>query len=130
MLKPRIKTAHRPVLRPSGVIWIGSVHYGLGTELDDESGLVWPVCQLMDGTLTSEELISTAAASTRSDACAVGEIVDFLIASGWAEDAGADPPGILTAREVERYERSIQFQSWIDTVPRSSRYELQARLKA
>jgi molybdopterin-synthase adenylyltransferase len=56
MLKPRVKLAHRPTLRPDGLIWIGSMQYGLATELDDSTGLVWPVCERMDGTLTPHML--------------------------------------------------------------------------
>jgi molybdopterin-synthase adenylyltransferase len=129
MLKPRVKTAHRPILRPDGKIWIGSLQYGLGTELDDDTGLVWPVCQRMDGTLSRDELVSAVAEAQGADAAEVADVVGFLAESGWTEDAGAPAPDVLSGRELERYERSVQFQSWIDTAPRSSRYELQARLK-
>jgi molybdopterin/thiamine biosynthesis adenylyltransferase len=112
------------------MIWIGSLQYGLGTELDDGTGLVWPVCQRMDGTLSRDELIAVVAAENAAQTTDVEEVVDFLIGSGWVEDAGAEPPSALSERELERYERSIQFQSWIDSEPRSSRYDLQARLKA
>lgn len=130
MLRPKIKDAHRPMRRPDGKIWIGSMQYGLGTELDDETGLVWPVCQLMDGRLSRDELITVVAADHGANTADVEEVVDFLIQSGWVEDLGADIPSNLSARELERYERSVQFQSWIDATPRSSRYELQSRLKA
>ncbi|MFI0480390.1 HesA/MoeB/ThiF family protein [Actinomadura sp. 9N215] len=130
MLKPRIKTAHLPVRRPDGMIWIGSRHYGLGAELDDESGLVWPLCQRMDGTLGKDDLVTVVAAEQAADPADVAEVVDFVIASGWAEDAGSEPPPSLSERELRRYERGVQFQSWIDTAPRSHPYELQARLKA
>jgi len=129
MLRPRIKDAHRPIRRPDGMIWIGSLHYGLGAELDDSSGLVWPVCQRMDGTLSRDDLVAAVAGDQSAKASDVEQVVDFLIGSGWVEDAGAARPAALSPRELERYERSIQFQSWIDAAPRSSRYELQVRLK-
>lgn len=130
MLKPKIKEAHRPIVRPNGRIWLGSRHYGLGTELDDETGLVLPVCERMDGTLTRDELIKAIGVDHEVTSQDVAEVVDFLIESGWVEDHGATPPAILSPRELERYGRSVQFQSWIDATPRSSRFELQAKLKA
>ncbi len=130
MLKPSIKLAHRPTLRPDGLIWIGSMQYGLATELDDSTGLVWPVCKRMDGTLSKDELIAAVVADHAAQPSEVAEVVDFLIESGWVEDTGAAGPATLSERELGRYERGVQFQSWIDAKPRSSRYELQARLKA
>ncbi|WP_113699904.1 HesA/MoeB/ThiF family protein [Nonomuraea lactucae] len=129
VLKPKIKDAHRPIPRPNGTIWIGSIQYGLGTELDDGTGLVWPICRRMDGTLSRDQLITAVAAEHSAKTTDIEEIVDFLIQSGWVEDLGAAQPPTMTARELERYERSVQFQSWIDATPRSSRYELQNRLK-
>ncbi|WP_433181674.1 HesA/MoeB/ThiF family protein [Actinoallomurus sp. CA-150999] len=130
MLKPRIKTAHHPIRRPDGMIWIGSQQYGLGSELDDESGLVWPLCHRMDGTLTREELVRTVAAERGAEPGDVVDVLDFLIESGWVEDVGAEPPTSLSERELERYDRSVQFQAWIDMTPRTHAYELQAKLKA
>ncbi|MEU4099478.1 HesA/MoeB/ThiF family protein [Streptomyces tanashiensis] len=130
MLKPRIKTPHRPHLRPDGTVWIGSLHYGLATELQDESGLVWSLCRLLDGTRPPSEITAEVAVEHRIAQREVDEVLGFLVASGWVEDAGAELPEGLSRREEERYSRSTQFLSWIDTTPRSSPLELQARLKA
>jgi molybdopterin-synthase adenylyltransferase len=130
MRRPRIKNPHRPFLRPSGKIWIGSMHYGLGTEIDDESGLVWSVCARMDGSRTKDAVIEEVALEEGADLADIAEIVEFLIDSGWVEDLGVDPPPNLSAAEIERYARNAQFLSWIDCKPRSSPYELQSRLKA
>lgn len=116
--------------RPDGKIWIGSMHYGLATELDDESGLVWPLCELMDGTRTTDEVVASVAREQAAPADEVTEVFDFLVASGWVEDAGAGLPDGLSEREAERYLRSAQYLGWIDPSPRSSPYEHQARLKA
>lgn len=125
-----VKPAHRPLRRSNGKIWIGSVHYGLGTELDDASGLVWPICQQMDGSRTKQEIVAAVAAEQAAAPGDIEEIVDFLIVSGWVEDAGAPPPAGLSAAEIERYDRSAQFLSWIDQQPRTSPYDLQCRLKS
>jgi len=130
MYLPMVKASHRPIRRPSGMIWIGSLHYRLGTEIDDPSGLVWPVCQLMDGQHTPGQIVTRVAAEAGVEIDEVREVVDFLMSSGWVEDAGGPLPGNLSERERARYERSVQFQSWIDTEPRDSRYDLQARIKA
>jgi molybdopterin/thiamine biosynthesis adenylyltransferase len=106
------------------------MHYGLATELDDESGLVWPLCELMDGTRGTDEVIAAVARDQKAPADEVAEVLDFLVASGWVEDAGAALPSSLSAREAERYKRSAQYLGWIDDSPRSSPYEHQARLKA
>lgn len=131
MLKPRIKEMHRPMRVRGDRMWIGSAHYGLGSELaGHHAELTWDVCQAMDGSLTQDELITAVTRSHTADRSIVERIVEFLIASGWVEDAGAPAPSGLTKRDVERYRASAQFFSWIDQVPRSSPYELQARLKA
>ena len=112
-------------------MWIGSAHFGLGSELTgDHVGLTWDVCQAMNGSLTQDELIAVVASSHAADRSVVERIVEFLISSGWVEDAGAPLPSALTERDVERYRTSAQFFSWIDQVPRYSPYELQAKLKA
>jgi molybdopterin-synthase adenylyltransferase len=119
------------MMLPGGRMWIGSAHFGLGSELTgDHVELTWDVCQAMDGSLTQDELIIAVASSHAADRSVVERIVEFLIASGWVEDAGAPVPSVLTERDVERYRSSVQFFSWIDQVPRSSPYELQATLKA
>jgi molybdopterin-synthase adenylyltransferase len=126
-----MKAAHRPVLRPDGAIWIGSLQYGLGSEIDGAgTGLVWEACQAMDGSRTRAEVVRDVALACGADVGSAEEVVSFLIESGWVEDAGADAPAALSHRELERYRASADLLSWIDQAPRSSRYELQARLKA
>lgn len=130
MLKPLVKPGDRPIRRPDGKIWIGSLAYGLATELVDDSNLVLPLCARMDGTRTRAQVISAVALDQAADVSEVEDVFDFLVESGWVEDAGADLPDSISAREAERYSRSTQFLSWIDTTPRSGPYELQATLKA
>jgi molybdopterin-synthase adenylyltransferase len=131
MNRPRIKTAHRPVLRPGGAIWIGSAQYRLGTEIDGaDAVVVWQACQTMDGSRTRAEAVRDIALTCGVSEGSAEEVVDFLIGSGWVEDADGDMPPGLSARELERYRASADLLSWIDLAPRSSPYELQARLKA
>lgn len=129
MDRPRIKTAHRPIQRPDGAVWIGGLLYGLASEIRDNTNLIWTVCQHMDGSVSRTELIAQVSHRTSADPDDVEQVVDFLIASGWVEDAGAAVPANLSPRELERYARNIQLQSWLDLQPRTSPYELQSRLK-
>jgi len=131
VIKPCIKEIHRPIVQPDGSIWIGSAHYGLGSELTGPHvGLAQEVCQAMDGHLTQDELVAEIASSRTADHSLVERVVEYLIDSGWVEDAGAPVPSSLSQRDVDRYKSSAQLLSWIDLTPRSSPYELQAKLKA
>ncbi|WP_410788019.1 HesA/MoeB/ThiF family protein [Kribbella sp. C-35] len=130
MNKPRVKDGHRPLLRPDGRIWIGSVQFGLGTEIQDASGLVWQCCQLMDGTRTHAEIVNLLTADGGRHPANVEQVIELLISSGWIEDAAGRLPENLTARDIERYGRNADLLSWLDTTPRQSRFELQGRLKA
>lgn len=131
MLRPRIKEMASPIMLPGGRMWIGSPQYGLGSELTGANvELTWDVCQAMNGSLTQDEVIATVASSRAADRSIVEQIVEFLITSGWVEDAGASPPPELTQRDVERYKSNADYFTWVDQVPRSSVYELQAKLKA
>lgn len=129
MQRPRVKLAHRPIRRADGSIWIGGLHHGIASEIQDETGLVWSVLHAMTGESMMDDIVEAVTASSGSDREEVASIVDFLIASGWVEDAGGSLPANLTARDLERYDRGIQLQSWVDQRRRSSRYELQSRLK-
>jgi molybdopterin-synthase adenylyltransferase len=131
MQRPRLKLAHRPILLPGDRVWIGSGHHGLGSEISGaHAALTWEVCQAMDGSMTRDELVEAVARSRAADRSTIERIMEFLITSGWVEDAEAPVPPILTQRDTERYRSSAQLLSWIDQVPRSGPYELQARLKA
>ena len=57
MLMPALKPGQDPSLRPDGTVWVGARVYGHTTELEDESGLLWPLCGLMDGTNTVDVIV-------------------------------------------------------------------------
>ncbi|NBE92254.1 MULTISPECIES: HesA/MoeB/ThiF family protein [unclassified Nonomuraea] len=97
---------------------------------DGEDGAIARLIVLMNGTRTVDQ-ICAAFAETHGDVDeeSVRAVIDDLIVGGFVEDAGAPAPGNLTPREIERYEPSRNFFAWIDTVPRSSPYEAQSRIK-
>lgn len=128
---PRIKAGHEPKLNPDGTIWIGLQLHGLATELDDESGALWSVCERMDGTRSPARLIAEVAGlHPDADPDDIAEMVDFLIGSGWVRDVAAPMPAELSAREAERYRRGAEFLDMINLRPETTGYQLQARLKA
>jgi molybdopterin-synthase adenylyltransferase len=130
----RIKPGHSVHRLENGAVWIGPQMYGLSTELFDESGVVWSLCERLNGTRSREELIAEVLAEHSGDAETtaeeIGEIIDFCVTSGWVLDTAAPIPPELSGREVERYRRSAQFLSSIDLRPETTGYGLQARLKA
>lgn len=130
----RIKSGHTPQLNPGGAVWIGPQLHGFATEMVDESGVLWSVCEHMDGSRSREEIVEQVlaehSADSDADTEAIGEVVDFLVSSGWVEDTSAPLPSELSAREVERYQRSAEFLTTADLRPGVTGYGLQARLKA
>jgi molybdopterin/thiamine biosynthesis adenylyltransferase len=53
-----------------------------------------------------------------------------MIEAGYVEDAAAPPPPSLSPAEVDRYDRALTYYAWVDLTPRTSRYDVQAQLKA
>jgi molybdopterin/thiamine biosynthesis adenylyltransferase len=130
MLRPRIKGIHKPVRLTPTLINIGGRQLGIGAEIDDEDGTIWRLLGLMDGTRTRAEIVADARSAdpglTEDEAA---DALDALIESGFVEDAAAEPPPSLTEAEVDRYDRAFTYYAWVDLTPRSSRFEVQARLK-
>lgn len=128
---PRVKRAHDPVQFPDHRIRIGSVQYGVGAEIeDDESGTIWRLLRLMDGSRTPEMIVTTLLEEHDDlDPESVHEALESLISSGYVEDAAAEVVESIDADEAERYERNENYFSWVDTCARPGRYELQGRLK-
>jgi len=109
---------------------MGSVHYGLGYEVEDPTGLVWQVSQRLDGSKTGDQVVDEVVRECRADPDHVKKVLGCLLSSGSVEDADADTPANLTVREVERYSRSTNWLSWVDRTPRQSPLDLQSQLKA
>ncbi|GAA4512439.1 MULTISPECIES: ThiF family adenylyltransferase [Nonomuraea] len=131
MRKPRLKHVHLPTVFPDGRIRISLGQYGVATELqDDAEGSIARILTLMDGTRDIEQICADFVAdSPEVERENVREIVEALISEGFIEDAEAEPPANLSARELERYARARHFYSWIDTVPRESPYTVQSKIK-
>ncbi|MDF4253660.1 TOMM precursor leader peptide-binding protein [Streptomyces sp. WMMB303] len=132
VLRPRIKQVHQPLALPGGRILIGGTQFGVAQEIqDDEDGAVERVLVLMDGTRSVEQMCTEFGEThPHVDEECVREVVQALTDSGFVEDAGADPPANLSAREVARYAPPRHFFSWIDTTARSSPYDIQSAIKS
>jgi molybdopterin-synthase adenylyltransferase len=130
----RIKPNHAPHRLENGAVWIGPALPGEATEITDEAGVVWPICRRLDGMRSRDALVAEVLAEQgpggETTSGEIGEIIDFLIASGWVLDTAAPVPSELSERECERYQRNAHFFSAIDLRPGSTGYGLQARLKA
>jgi molybdopterin/thiamine biosynthesis adenylyltransferase len=109
---------------------IGGRQLGIGAEIDDEDGFLWTLLGLMDGSRSPEQIVEAMVAA-RPDVTAeeTADALKTMIEAGYVEDAAAPPPPELSAAEIQRYDRALNYFGWIDLAPRTSRYELQARLK-
>lgn len=129
MLSPRIKPGHLPVLPPDGSIWIGPNIFGLASEVVDESGLMWPLCRLLDGTRSAEGVVAWMGAEYGAEESEVRELLDFMWGHGWLTEARAALPHGLDDVDVERHKRTLEFLTDIEETPRSNPYWLLERLR-
>jgi molybdopterin/thiamine biosynthesis adenylyltransferase len=127
---PRIKNVHNPIVLPGNRIVLGLLQYGVAAEIeDDDTGSIERIISLMDGTRDVSGICAGVAETHPNlDPESVREAVADLVAGGFVEDAGAPLPAGFTERDAARYETPRHFYAWIDDTPRSSPFEVQARL--
>ena len=131
MLCPQIKNVHSPFSLPGNRIIIGLMQYGVAAELlDDDERTIERLLVLMDGTRDVEAICADLATTHPGVSPeSVREVIDELTSAGFVEDGGAGLPAGITEREAARYASPRHYYGWIDGTPRSSPYEVQARLK-
>ncbi|MET7568217.1 ThiF family adenylyltransferase [Streptomyces sp. NPDC005492] len=132
MRRPRIKPEHRAYRTVDGNIRIGSVVYGIGSEVRDPDGWLWTLVETMDGTRNLAEIVDEVTRrhpQLRLPAPDIVQAMTDLTGAGFVEDAGAQPPAELSARERERYGRGMTLLRWMDLRPRESAWEPQLRLR-
>ncbi len=115
-----------------GHIRIGSVVYGIGSEVTDPDGWVWTLVEAMDGTRDPSEIVTEVSvqhAELEVSAADIRQAMADLTEAGFVEDAGAAPPPGLSAPERERYSRGMTLLRWMDLRPRKSSWDPQARLR-
>jgi len=128
--RPRVKPEHRPIQVAGNRIRIGGTVYGIAGEVDDPTGSVWTLLNAMDGSRSVEAVVAAVVEAHPGERpAAVRAAVELFVESGHVYDAaGTDPPG-LTDRDKVRHDRSRLFYRWIDSKPRASWWEPQARLR-
>jgi molybdopterin/thiamine biosynthesis adenylyltransferase len=132
MRRPRIKPEHRAYRTVDGHIRIGSVVYGIGSEVKDPDGWVWTLVEAMDGTRNAAEIVAEVTRrhpELRLPAPDIVQAMTDLNGAGFVEDAGAKPPAELSQRERERYGRGMTLLRWMDLRPRGSAWEPQVLLR-
>jgi molybdopterin-synthase adenylyltransferase len=131
MLRPRIKEVHSPFALPGARIIIGLVQYGIASELqDDQDRTIERLLVLMDGTRDVDGICADLRSTHPDiDPASVREVIDDLTAAGFVEDGGAPLPVGISERDAVRYKAPRNYYAWIDGTPRSSPFDVQARLK-
>ncbi len=130
ILRPLVRAPHAPYRVEEGRrIRLGGVVAGVAAELKDDTGAVWKLLELMDGTRERPELVDALKASfPHLQARSILAAVDGLIMGGYVEDASAPQPN-LSVRELERYDRSMSYFRWTDREPSRSPWRSQLMLK-
>jgi molybdopterin-synthase adenylyltransferase len=130
MRRPTVKRVHRPLIFPGGRIQLGLRQYGVASEIHDEDGALERILALMDGTRDLAGICSELNITHPDwDLADVRGIIGQLADAGHVEDTGAPLPAAFTKAEADRYRSSRDFFAWIDPEPRSSPYEIQARIR-
>ncbi|MER7170791.1 HesA/MoeB/ThiF family protein [Streptomyces mesophilus] len=125
-----MKPEHRAYRTADGHVRIGSVIYGIGAEILDPDGWVWPLIEAMDGTRSlGAVLAAVREAHPQVPAEDLREAVADLLSAGFLEDAAARIPPEFSEREQVRYSRSIPLQRWMDLTPRTGPWDVQLKLR-
>lgn len=128
--RPRVKPEHRAYRTVDGHVRIGSVIYGIGAEILDPEGWVWPLIEAMDGTRSLSAVVA-AVRETHPEVPAedLREAVADLLSAGFLEDAAARIPPEFSEREQVRYSRGVPLQRWMDLTPRTGPWDVQLKLR-
>jgi molybdopterin-synthase adenylyltransferase len=131
MRLPRVKPEMDPFRTSAGTIRIGQYCYGIAAEMDDPTGSVWALLDAMDGSRNIDEIVARVTELHPGESPdAVRAAIGDLIEAGYVEDFGAPAPPELTARDMERYDRSRSYFRFVDLVPRPSSWQPQVLLRS
>lgn len=128
---PRIKPILYPFQTTKKTIILGAGQFGISSEIkDDETGNIWRLIQLLDGTKTCEQVVSEMQKiSPGLSSSTIHQAINDLISKGFIEEAKPSKPSNLTPQELERYSRSTNFFAMINREVQDSPYVFQSRLK-
>ncbi len=126
MKRPRIKSVFAPRKRPDGQLLIGDLEL-----TDDEHGSWCALAHLLDGTRTTAAIVAELAARFPDyDPSTFEDAIAALIDTGLVEEADVTTSAILSAAELERYGRSLEYFAALDRRPRATRFYTQERLRS
>lgn len=131
MKLPRVKPELDPFRTRNRTIRIGGYCFGVAAEIDDETGSVWSLLELMNGSRSVADIVARVIDLHPGESPeAVRAAIDALTELGYIEDSAAPAPAELTDREKERYDRSRGYFRFVDLVPRSSSWVPQMLLRS
>src|SRR5690348_13153100 len=98
MLRPRIKSEHRPVRHGDRRVRIGGIIVGIAADVLDPDGWVWALLETLDGSRTVDQVVADlvhrfpdkSTDKVRTD-------IDALVQAGYVEDAAESAPYDLSA---------------------------------
>lgn len=128
--KPRVKRGHNPVKLRNGSILVGG-QYPIAKEVSGElARQLWELLPLLDGSRTvSEVLTEVSRLNLKLQKSDAEVLIGSLWEEGFLEEGEINVPSELSRKEIERYDRNLQYFSWVDNTPRSSIFDLQLALK-
>lgn len=115
---PRLRAAHQPTIRPDGRIQIGSLP-GLVTILSDPDGWRQHFLQLLDGTMTADQ-IAQVIVGRHPDVPGpqVAQLLVDLTQAGHVQDAVPARPGArLDPAAARLHQRGIEYWEMVDQDP-------------
>lgn len=124
MNKPRIKRALPYAVRTDGRIQLGFYEFA------DEDGTVEWLIGALNGARSLDEVLQDLSVQFPDvDIASVRSFADQLFSLGLVEDAEGPTPLTLSRPELDRYSRGAEYFAIMDSAPRTSPFDLQARLK-
>ncbi len=110
-----MKFQHLPVKLPDNRIMIG-FQFPMAVEIrDDGEDTIWRVLSLVDGRNTIKEIIdSCSGLNPPIGARNVNHILETLFSKGLLEDTTEPIPKELTAKDLQRFDRSFNYFSLAD----------------
>ncbi|MFJ5122345.1 HesA/MoeB/ThiF family protein [Kitasatospora sp. NPDC088548] len=129
MNHPRLRTEHQPTRRPDGRIQIGSLP-GLASILPDPDGWRWDLLQLLDGTLTTAEIVQTVTTEHPSvPAARIERLLSDLGRAGHLQFAvHGRPPARVASATAKRHPRTVEYWEMVDTSPDRTGWDIQRLL--
>ncbi|MEU4587065.1 ThiF family adenylyltransferase [Kitasatospora aureofaciens] len=124
----RLRTEHQPSIRPDGDLQIGSLP-SIASILPDPGGWRRTLLQLLDGTLTTDQIIATLATEhPGAPAAAVKNLLTDLARHGHLQHVAPAPAADLDPDTVRRHLRDAEYWDMVDRRPDRNGWDIQRLL--